>query len=184
MAYPGSWWEYNNGDRVDCDMWEYIPVYNQTTNEIGCPLIESNYAYYPKMTGDYYSYISGNAALITSDHPYNTKRKPLIVEPGETLHYSGTSTDDYYTDVNQYIHESYDSLEINGILFYDVINVRTQYKRSYYELDGGGPMDASQIYYAKGIGLLQIVFYINTDELDSGTPDIQKSITDYYIAPH
>jgi hypothetical protein len=184
MAYPGSWWEYDNGDRVDCVEWEYMPIYKQLKNEVDCPLIKSTYAYYPRLTGPSSKYISGNSALIISDHPYNTRTSPIIVGPGETLSYAGTSTSDYSTQVTKEIHESFDSLAINGMLFYDVINIRTQYQRSYSELAGGGPLDATHAYYAKGVGLLQIVFYINTDETDSGTPDIHKSITDFYIAPH
>ncbi len=184
MAYPGSWWEYDNGNKVECVEWDYMPVYEQSKNENGCPFIESNYAYYPRLIGASNKYISGNSALNINQHPYNTTTTPIILEHGEIQHYSGNSTTDYYTTVTKQIHETFDSIEINGTLFYDVINIRTQYKRSYHELAGGGPTDATHAYYAKGVGLLQLVSYINSDGTGEEEGEIHKSITDFFIAPH
>ncbi|MFT5818886.1 MAG: hypothetical protein ACI8ZM_000107 [Crocinitomix sp.] len=183
MAYPGSWWEYDNASRVDCENWEYIPVLTQSKNESGCLQVESNYAYYPKIAGAHYQYVAGNSGLGTNSDPFKTNISKLILKPWETEDYIGSTTDDYVTKVWKELHESFDSLEVGGIMFYDVIDVRTQSQISYYELDGAGPMSYTHNYYSKGIGLIQTIQYYNTGSDETGAM-IQKLITGFYIAPH
>lgn len=136
------------------------------------------------MSGPTSKYISGNLGLGTNSDPYKTTLFHLILKPWEKLNFYGESNDVYGVEIWMELYENIDSLEVNGVMFYDVIDIRTQSKISYYELAGGGPLNSTHAYYAKGIGLLQMVFYINTDENDTGEGDIHKSITDYYIAPH
>ncbi|MFT5818944.1 MAG: hypothetical protein ACI8ZM_000165 [Crocinitomix sp.] len=63
-AYPGSWREYDNGGRQECNEWRSIAKYSNILDDDGCLQISREYVILPRMNS---SNIHGDYILHSND---------------------------------------------------------------------------------------------------------------------
>lgn len=186
MAYPGSWWEYDIGT-INCTEWRATPTYVRTKNAKGCLEITTNYNYMPWMestlastAGSSYT-VSGDNYIFIDSNAYTSRWYTYILAYGEEAQVFGPSggSDNYqYTVRNWFSCDSiFDTKELNGILFEDVIYVHHKSQINYDHLNGG-PINEYGYYFAKNIGLVR-------QTVNGYVAGIyERNLVDYYIAPH
>jgi len=177
MAFPGSWWEYSDGQIDSCSSW--VPVSIVHTATLGnCLTIFEDKKYLPHADFGYVSFdskvYSYSATQTTKFERYYDTLVGLFVNE----HYTGGSGENAYSKVNtREVIERMDSLIVNGTTYYDVIHVHV-YNSTYYFHISGGPYGSADYYYAKNVGV------VRKSNSSQGGPYITKDLVNHYIAPH
>lgn len=187
-AYPGSWWEYS--DTVNpavnlnesCDAWIESPVITLGTN---CPILAlEDRKIIPNTT---FGAIL-NDALITgvSDITKSNFDPILNTSLGRFQDYSKST---YHSSSNQHevitqtkdVIELLDSMEVNGVMYYDIIHVYTYYSKIHYPF-GTGPYWHNDCYFARNVGIIKKEGYRIID--NSTVQHFNYNLLSHYIAPH
>lgn len=179
MAWPGSWWEYDNGHIDSCTSWDAVPVH-YTTEIDGCKFVDEDMLYLPNHTLINAAHFYYDQVLTTPTDYSSSKFEPYIdTTIGIFLDYISHSTvgSVYWT----YHHtketlERLDSLVVGPSIFYDVIHIKHTTTSSYYM--GPGPTNSTEYFFAKNTGLVKILREYN------GSIWAEENLTNYYIAPH
>lgn len=178
MAYPGSWWEYNDGHIDSCYNWATVSIFSQT-NSGNCVTLYEDKQILPRTS---FGYISFESKVINNQK--TTSIEPLLAHtPGLFFDYfKGVPATPGNTDSHDITHtkeviELLDSLEVNGITYYDIIHVHEYHYTFYYHV-WGGPFWTNDFYYARNIGMIkQYSTFVNN-------PTVDRTLNSHFIAPH
>lgn len=174
MAYPGSWWEYSDGSIATSDEWRLKEVV--TTTKPDCYVQISDYHYLPNFN----NYWIDNNFLITSndDDTFISSSQLTGTSLGEVF-YSVVSNEDgpYFTKHTKSYVDHLDSLEVLGVMYYDVMVIGTRVANH----KGGVILSTShedEKFYSKNIGLIRqtrVTMGWDYDTLD---------LVNYHIEPY
>jgi hypothetical protein len=182
-AYPGSWREYDNGNRDECTAWESVPKYTRVFNSDGCTQIFRDYIIVPKVN-EYY--VDGDFILITDQSSNSSSSRRIVgnlgVSWGNTENFDEGTWGPGHETHSWSIDSLLDFKEVNGVVYEDVLFIRYSYSIYYDHNFGGPPPDISHYYYAKDIGLIQYKYFDYYGE--EFPPNVEYALEDYYIAPH
>ncbi|MCF8277388.1 MAG: hypothetical protein K9J17_11705 [Flavobacteriales bacterium] len=170
--YPGSWWEYSNGSRDSCHNWEAVPIW-LASDDISCPIVSEDMVYLPS------GHVYNNQYVWTPEGKLNTVFNPIV----DTLIGVVYSTVDYggsaRITVSLVTVDRSDTMQVNGVIYSDVIHMKYSYEVYYWHIDGGPPATVTDSYYARNVGLIKqkrFDYFRNIDD--------QIELVNHYIAPH
>jgi len=178
MAYPGSWWEYDNGFIDSCLAWEEVFIH-QTTIIDGCKYVEEDLWILPEKLSYHSGNIAFNQAVNSSQNHESTKFYFIYSDMPGIYHNSVTHYDTYKVTTTLEMFPALDSMVVNGITYYDVIHQKTTSKTGFYKFRGErGPTFTDDYFFAKDVGLISNIKY--------GTYGLlyELNLVNYYIAPH
>lgn len=179
MAYPGSWWAYDDGFTDSCFNWATVSIINNTYAG-NCVTVHEDKQILPRTT---FGFISFESKVSTVGYNTTSVLQLLATNPGVFLHEvtevpsSPNSQDAHKNTHTKEVVEHLDSMEINGVIYFDIIHVQDYLKIYYYHL-WNGPFWTNDYYYARNVGLIKQ----NTKYV--GSPYHERTLTSYYIAPH
>lgn len=181
MAYPGSWWEYDNGKIDSC--FEWIPQKTYSINKMNnCTYSYEDLQYLPRTS---FGIVRGDYIVEGVNVDNNTQYIPWTdtsAKVGEVANWSIThhlySVTTYTTYLDKM--EKLNSLNINGTTYFDIIHCIINQERSEFKY-GSVPNTIYDYYFAKNIGIIKksrsrwpfTPFYSDTSIL-----------INHYIAPH
>ncbi|MES2800279.1 MAG: hypothetical protein V4638_09710 [Bacteroidota bacterium] len=178
MAFPGSWWEYAEGQTMQCN--SYQSSYFQTVDYVDtCYHATRVHAYYPQrpILIPFGNNIAGDFGL-----SYNTGDfKPTVLIPlidttlGEFYSSGGANSGEAFS-----LLDKFDTMTVNGIIYEDVLHIRYNKWWQTFEFQSN-PMNHYRnyhCYYAKGVGLIK---YTCTETFGNYTV---RTLSNHYIAPH
>lgn len=183
MAYPGSWWEYDDGAIDSCLNWVEATLYQVDKIE-NCVTIDIDKKIVPLMSavdGGTIRYISSQSQIYPTQEYTTTISIQIITEVvGNECYYGsisygeGEDWNEHRTTYKNIAH--LDSIDINGIFFYDIICME-QDKYTYSPHNGYGPHYTINHYYAKEVGLIRRIqiFPYYTDTIN---------LVNYHIEPY
>lgn len=177
MAYPGSWWEYDNGIIDSCTSWKTVP-FRSTNLYNGCLLVNEDQWIIPE--GLIYESNIGFNQSIRNAGDYNATRcTPIfdtLVGVFHDVTFSGGSGTGSYTehDTGETL-ERLDSIIIGSNTYYDVLHVKLVRDIDYAHWSGSGPHYVSELWLAKNVGLVK---YIDNENF------FDMELVDHYIAPY
>lgn len=186
MAYPGSWWQYDEGI-INCTEWRSTPTYTRSKNDNGCLEITTEYNYLPwmestlqSMAGKFYP-ISGDNYVYMDSNAFSSRFYPYILPYGDESQVFGPrgGSGVYQYEIRNWFScdSLFDTKELNGILYEDVIYIHHKHV-IYYSHPANGPTDNYGYYFAKNIGLVK-------QTVNGYLAGIyERNLVDYYIAPH
>lgn len=180
MTYPGSWWEYSNGDIDSCNAWETI-VTSDVQYSGSCTSVSKDRKIVPFSTAS--GYIYGEEKVI----PWSNHYKPTsyitlidanqgVVETYTTHAGSGLNAQSTEYTITSFGHK--DSMNIGGTTFYDLVHMREKREINFPHI-GGGPTYIHEYIYSKNIGLIakiNLSFGLN--------PPDTVHLINHYIAPY
>ncbi|MES2557041.1 MAG: hypothetical protein V4604_12875 [Bacteroidota bacterium] len=181
MAYPGSWWEYNDGYIDSCFNWTTVSIVNNTYSG-NCVTVHEDKQILPRTKK--LGYFSFETQVI----PYATYKPTLFLrfislQPGEFLNYhrdfpsTPGSDNGGYETIERNVVELLDSMVLDGITYYDIIHTHEYHSNYWYHI-WGGPHWTNDFYFAKDIGLVkQFATYMDN-------PTIDRTLVSHFIAPH
>ena len=180
MAYPGSWWVYDDGKIDSCSNWATVSIVNNTYAG-NCVTVHEDKQNLPRTT---LGFISFESKVSTVGYNTTSVLPLLATNLGVFLHKvtevpsSSPSSQNAHKDTHiKEVIEHLDSMEINGVTYYDIIHVHDSLKIFYYHV-WGGPFWTNDYYYARNVGIIkQYSTYVNNTIID-------RTLTSYYIAPH
>lgn len=179
MAYPGSWWEYDNGFLDSCEYWQSVPI-RETISENGCLYVDEDMWILPEplyLTGTI-CYDSG----VTNPNDYSSTTFYTLVDTivGVFYEHQGTGGQGQYSydiDDSAETIARLDSMTIGGNTYYDVLHTkRTSY--IYYHHLGGGPNYVTHYWFAKNVGKIKWHREVNGSLVE------EAELVDYFIAPY
>ncbi|MEN8928687.1 MAG: hypothetical protein ABF242_04585 [Flavobacteriales bacterium] len=181
MAYPGSWWEYDNG-KVDSCRGYFTQKIENIERNYPCLSVYEDLIYVPTITslGAIYK---GSIIKITSNYQgtkfvemIDTAKSNSIVSYGKNPYPSNYNHYSQTMIVKSEIIEHLSSFQVNGIIYADVIHCQTSEKTDDFKLETPPPR-ISHYYFAKNIGLIEhSSSYVGLDT--------RKRLINHYIAPH
>ena len=124
-AYPGSQWSYSSGHQITCHNTE-INIYSLMTEFMGCQHIQKKQIIAPEniVLGK----IDSIYEIITDEVEFTTRYVPIIgFEMGEFYHHVEYNMTEEPKNIKTYersVIGIYDSLEIGGNMYYDLIKVK------------------------------------------------------------
>lgn len=173
-AYPGSWWEYNDGATVNCSSWQKMPVFQKTING-DTTIIKKYYVTIPKL-GNYFVFDKSKAYEAPEIDSSNIT--PYIQEITGQFYYhtNNFNNPSGYSTLEKISHGVIPNLQVGNQTFTDVLKIEEKSLVYYYDTNGG-PYETKFLFYAKEIGLVRTI-----RQFVNGVPDT-IDIVNYYIAP-
>lgn len=180
MAYPGSWWEYDNGRIDSCKGW-VEQIIERPERDGTCLNVFEDLVVVPKISNGLF--YKGSIIVETEDYQ-GTKFIELIDTNKSNTKISygwgsypvgGRYINDSHKTYTSQIIEHLDSFDVNGMVYYDIIHCRLHSEYSYFKYPAPPPT-ISNIYYAKYIGKIYSDSYF--------TSLSTSSLINHYIAPH
>ena len=176
MYYPGSFWEYDNGTIYDSLDWGLTPIYQ--SNLIGNSLtITVDKVYIPY---GYLGHVYNNYRVVNSNYQTNFIKilDTIVGEIYSSNSYSGSGKESNTHKLRVEVVELHDSLIVNGVVYYDVIQTEQRSSVFFPAFPGGPPESITVNYFAKNVGLIK--------RIDSSAlfPTAHMNLVNYYIAPH
>lgn len=182
MAYPGSWWEYDNGKIDSC--FEWIPQKTYSINKMdNCTYSYENLQYLPRTS---FGTIKGDYVIEGVQVDNNTQYIPwtnTLAALGEVAIWKINVTNYPYSGTTYQIHlekmEKLDSINIGGIIYYDIIHCKLNQQLYAFKSPGKIPNTIYDYYFAKNIGIIKKSssrrpFYYSDTSI----------LINHYIAPH
>jgi len=174
-AYPGSYWEFDNGVTYECYDYRKFPFISNSYTLNGSRFVHIDTVYVPKHSRFGLIYYEGMVSNTS-----NLNKKTLAVglvdsNPGVGEYYNPGGSGNVRISYN--VEEMFDSLLVGGEYFYNVAKVREK-KTTYWD-DLNIHEEMTWYYFAQEVGLIRwdlqwlITPYEDTIQL-----------VDYYIAPH
>lgn len=178
-AYPGSWWNYSDGSTESCSGWEIGTETSQTVLN-NCVTKNSDNHYFPRTT---FGLISDKDVIFLNYIP--SRYFPLIGGDyiGHEFYnymtwFSNSPGLGGYNYNRKRLVNHFDSFEVNGTVFLDVIKIAHSQGIYFYDTNGG-PQQINYYYYSRNIGLIRK----DIGESPSGAGPSTVFIQDFYIAP-
>ncbi len=167
--YPGSWWNYTDGDSIKIQSWNNLKTHKSIPNG-NCRTIYENNHILPGQT-------FGNCTVVTHPDLSDSEFIPYISETPGIIYTKVTKINEGTSTYSIKVFPKMDSLVVNQVVYYDVIKVRHLSEYYYYHVGnaGNGGMD---YYYSKNIGLIRMVHITN------GASVHVNDLVSFYIAPH
>lgn len=186
MAYPGSWWEYSNGQIDSCLAWEPANLFTKTVAD-NCVTVEIDIHVLPRMSSTSSSekhFVLFESNCQTNESLKSTTIVPMINENIGEFYSDEISGGEWPYNYTAYLTkttlEHLDSVEIGSQMFYDVIVIRSV-DEIFYHHDGWFPPYEADFFYSKNIGLIRWIYYENEGtDIPSDTIDI----VNYHIEPY
>lgn len=180
VAYPGSWWEYNDGFIDSCTSWEAVP-FRTTTISGECIFVDEDYKILPEGLL-YANNVSFDQRVSNSGGLNSTRCTPLFdTIVGTFYNESYGSGSGIYASNNIVTAETLErlpSMTIGSNTYYDVIHVIHTREVQFGHWGGGGPTFLSEYWFAKDVGMVKMM----SGDSGSITDDIE--LVNHYIAPH
>lgn len=179
MAYPGSWWEFDNGFIDSCDSWQAVAI-RSTANFNDCIHVNEDQWVVPE--GLFYAECVAFDHQILPQPNYNSTEFYPILDTlvgvfHETTESGGSGIYSYIDYITIETLERLDSMAIGANTYYDVLHVKFE-RDKYYGHVNGGPIFTQYFWLAKNTGLIKWV----REENGSVVEDIE--LVDHYIAPY
>lgn len=180
MAYPGSWWEYDNGEVDSCTSWEAVP-WRVVTNSDGCVFVNEDQKILPK--GMLYAeYIANDHSLWNAAELNSTTFTPIIDTIigvfSDYTTYSGTGMNAYSDHRTRELVDRIDSMVLGSYTYYDVLHVKYVWDINMISPVYSGPKTIRESWYAKNVGLIKWTTAYN------GSIYEDVELVNHYIAPH
>lgn len=179
MAYPGSWWEYDNGLIDSCEYWEAIPIRSTITSE-GCLIVNEDMWVLPEAL-TYHGIVANDKSVYTPVDCTSTTFRPILDTTIGIFYQNQKIVSDgqYSYEMNSSAETiaRLDSLTIGTITYYDVLQIEMICSIYYFHIMNG-PTYTSQYWFAKNIGMIKFQLFQN------GMPSSEGELIDYYIAPY
>lgn len=180
MAYPGSWWEYDNGLIDSCRFWQEVAV-NSTTSSDGCLFVEEDMLVLPERLNFHQGHLHFDHTVTTADELSASVYVPLYDSLsgwfwGDEVH-GGEGQFSYRIEYSAHMMSPLDSMEVGGTTYFDIIHVKYITYKHFFHL-GSGPGTATERYFAKDVGLIKWVTMDNNGLVE----DVE--LVDYFIGPH
>lgn len=185
MAYPGSWWEYDGGNKIECVDWVSFPVYKKSQNESGCLIVEKQCYTLPlikdSLDNDYV--VSGANRIYSDSSNFEQQIFKQIGELGQTWGYTyqtkySNHKYDTETRIKWKCDSSFATKFLDGNLYNDVIYIEQEVDYHHFH-ENHSFITVNGYYYARYIGLVKVSCIS-----DDWGWNYERSLTDYYIAPH
>jgi hypothetical protein len=184
MTYPGSWWEYSNGDIDSCISWEQVIINASTESPEGCLMVSEDIKILPLCHfkhlihgSAYYSFES--RVFPNSDHTTTRHQRVIDTIPGQIDYHSTSSGSSSRTNIISIV-DHLDSMEVGGVIFYDVIHVKESWSM-YDSMAPGGPTYYNEYFYAKNVGAIRKIIGFHS----SGSPNPETlDLVNFYIEPY
>ncbi|MFK7784453.1 MAG: hypothetical protein AB8B56_05010 [Crocinitomicaceae bacterium] len=178
MAYPGSWWVYDDGFIDNCTSWEAVPIRTKNTYN-GCIYIHEDMWILPK--GNIFNNLTAfDKAILNYPDSNSTRKIPIFDTLVGTFYDSliegGSGEHAYTQNWTGETLDRIDSMTIGVNTYYDVIHVRTIVDWN-YDLQS----DATYIvdrWFSKGVGMIKWIRSLN------GWISTDVELVDHYIAPY
>ena len=187
MTYPGSWWEYSNGDIDSCIAWSEVIINESITSPDGCILTTEDIQILPHCHFKHYTYESTyysfeSRVFPNTDHTTTRHQKIIDTVPGHIYIYNtSNSSTASSTSHGLEVIEHLDSMIIEGTVYYDIIHVKEGWS-FYYSLAPGGPSFDNEYYFSKNIGPIRKLIGYNSV---SGPSDYDTlDLVNHYIEPY
>lgn len=177
-AYPGSWWEYDNGNRDECTAWKNESKQLSVVHSDGCNTIFRDYLIVPKVN-NYYVY--GDFTFTRNNSTNTTVLRQKVGAVGDSWKYT-ENFDEGHKTYRWSVDSLLDFKEVNGVIYEDVIFAFYSSSIYYDHNFGGPPPDETYFYYARNVGLIKYEHYANNGY--GNPPDVEYGLENYYIAPH
>lgn len=187
-AFPGSWREYDNGDRDMSIEWREMPVYSWSKNDDECPVVTRTFVYVCYLTSNYPIfeewYIHGRYRLINKN--YHTELRPIIGEVGMT--YNSTETSDPDVDFGSSWIRRFEirvdslltTMVVHGETYENVLRTTKVSEFYYYKYPSNKFYSTWHSYYAEKKGLIYRQFFYDGWDWE----DSNQSLTNYHISPY
>ncbi|MDB4088700.1 hypothetical protein N9544_03655 [Flavobacteriales bacterium] len=185
MAYPGSWWEYDNGSIDTCKGW-FAQKTERNERDGSCLNVNEDLIYIPRTSiGKIF-----NGSLIFTNSDYQETKYVELIDVNKSNTGVSWGTGSYpFADGDRHsgskiikseIIEHLDSFQVNGIMYYDIIHCQISDKITHFKYNTPPPT-FNDYYFAKNIGLIKksrsrapfTSYYSDTTR-----------IINHYIAPH
>lgn len=170
-AYPGSNWHYSGNYYVSCHNTE-TNIYSTITEILGCEHIEKNKVLAPE--NSVLGKIDSIYEVVTNDIDFTTKYIPIIgFEMGEFYHHVEYNMSEEPKNIKTFersVVGIYDSLEINGNTYYDLIKVKHLVNTAAPGVNSFN--DIKYYTFAKNIGLVRYQYPLESQDI---------ILTSYYI---
>lgn len=179
MAYPGSWWEYNDGFIDSCTSWEPVPLREVTTFG-DCIHVDESQCIVP--TGLFYAEKLANRSRNTNNGEHITTIFTPLVDTTIGVFYEeqftgGSGNYSYKDDQTVELLERLDSMVIGTNIYYDVLHVK-HVSDIYYWHVHGGPLFIQEFWFSKNVGLIKWI------RQENGSIYEDRELVTHYIAPH
>lgn len=177
MAYPDSWWEYDNG-RID-SCFEWFPQKTYTFEKDGnCTNVFEELQYMPRTS---FGIIKENSVIAVVNSNNNTQYifwTDTTKNLGELDRWS--SGNQSYRVIKLELLEKLDSIVVSGTKYYDIIHCIIDDKTTFIKYPGA-PNTKFDYYFAKNIGIIK-----KSSSRNPFTPYYSDTarLINHYIAPH
>ena len=180
MAYPGSWWNYDNNSSINCVSWDSVLLY-KNTNINGCVFNDEDVVIVPTLTGYYNGHIYYNSILTTDNDLKKSDFRKILDTINGQFYYNEEkddpdNQDSYYINSSSTI-EILDSISVGSSTYYNVLHVNESTQLYYYHLEGGPLISDNDLYFSKNVGLVRKIS-------KTTNPNDTVNLVNYYIAPH
>lgn len=181
MAYPGSWWEYDDGFIDSCTSWQEVLIHSTTTVD-NCKFVDEDLWILPEKLMYHGGHNIAYDLSVNTPADYSSTTFGKIYDTIPGIMSSGTSNGGegaYAYEANSVTEmlPKLDSFIVNGTTYYDVLHKKSTVHMYYYH-QGGGPTYYTEYYFAKGVGLVMRIFSSNVGNYT------EYKLIDHYIAPH
>lgn len=155
MAYPGSWWEYDNGSIDSCFDWISQKTYISNRNG-NCYNSRENIRFMPRTS---FGIIKGGYSILgVIDPRYTTGYFPLTdTESPSGWIYSRRHNTQFTISISLIKIEKLDSFEVLGIMYHDIVH--SQYSEAAKSKVTNPQPAIREYYFAKNIGIIQTSIY-------------------------
>lgn len=182
MAYPDSWWEYDNGRIDTCKGW-VGQIIERPERDGACLYVYEDLIYVPSSPiGLVY-----NGSVIRTTNDYQGTNFLELIDTNKSNTRVSWGIGSYpFADGDRYsgskilkseIIEHLDSFQVNGIIYYDVIHCKTSDQITHFKYNTPPPT-YRDYHFAKNIGLVRYESSFN------GSSTSIKVLINHYIAPH
>ncbi len=184
-AYPGSWRLYSTGVIEECTHWVNTSVFFPLNNDLECfdvreeqvilPVMDNNRIYKGSRVFRYGLHINRSLFITEVDLEVGFNESTTFIND-----YWTESSSPHYLTKSFEVLNHYDSLTIDSLVFYDVMET---HKKDHYELlNNSGDIYSEfsnnwRTYFAYGIGRIKLLYW--TDPIDSDT--LRYNLIDYHI---
>lgn len=172
ISTPGSWWKYSSGLILEANNLKGIQTYSLAKKHLGCSYYNEDQLLAQK--NPWLGPIDSISQIETNMGNLNTYKHPVL----------DTTLGDFYVfsytpsyqprRLNTYSRKviaKYDSLEIQGNMYYDLIKVQHYFERDFQK--GPTYVEVKKYTFARNIGIVRYEFPFQ---------GIDEQLTEYYIA--
>lgn len=179
-AYPGSWWEYDNGNIDSCKKW--VAVFAQFENESGnCTVINQDRWFLPQLPG-WMGNVAGSQRIYTPIQEEASVFQPIIdTNVGIFYDQEISGGEPPFAFKTHYVSETVarlNSMTIGNNTYSDVLQIELMRQNYYYDNQQGANARYQRFWLAKNVGIIKYEVAIDNFIEEEG------ELVNHYIAPH